>query len=61
MDGHVVLCDLGFSTEMDQDGRCHTGVTPHCYIEILDLHSDAGYTSVDVWSWALVTYEIKER
>ena len=61
MDGHVVLCDLGFSAEMDQDGRCHTKVgTPHYLApEILDLHSDAGYTkAVDVWSWALVTYEM---
>ena len=61
MDGHVVICDLGFSAEMDDDGRCHTKVgTPHYLApEILDMHSNAGYTkAIDIWSWALVTYEM---
>eukprot|EP00943_MAST-04B_sp_MAST-4B-sp1_P009484 g9484.t1 len=61
IDGHVVLCDLGFSAEMDDDGRCHTKVgTPHYLApEILDMHSNSGYTkAIDIWSWALVTYEM---
>eukprot|EP00945_MAST-04E_sp_MAST-4E-sp1_P003971 g3971.t1 len=61
IDGHVVICDLGFASLVDQDGKCFTKVgTPHYLApEILDLHSNAGYTkAVDIWSWGLVTYEM---
>eukprot|EP00505_MAST-04D_sp_SCG-Rhode-Island_P000187 Stramenopile-MAST_4_protein_187 len=61
LDGHVVICDLGFAARMDTSGKCHTKVgTPHYLApEILDMHSNKGYTqAVDIWSWALVTYEM---
>jgi serine/threonine protein kinase len=61
-DGHVKLCDFGFATKLNGvDGRAMSKVgTPHYLApEILDMHSQEGYTfAIDIWSWACVLYEM---
>ena len=59
--GHVVIADFGYVKELEDDGRCYTKVgTPHYLApEILDMHSNSGYTqAVDWWSWGCVLYEM---
>ena len=61
-DGHVKICDFGFATKLNgPDARATSKVgTPHYLApEILDMHSQEGYTyAIDVWSWACVFYEM---
>ena len=61
-DGHIKIADFGFALQLNgPDGRAFTKVgTPHYLApEILDLHSNAGYTrEVDWWSWGCVVYEM---
>lgn len=61
-DGHIKLCDFGFATKLNgPDGRAISKVgTPHYLApEILDMHSQEGYTyAIDIWSWACVFYEM---
>jgi serine/threonine protein kinase len=61
-DGHVKICDFGFATRLNgPDARAVSKVgTPHYLApEILDMHSQEGYTyAIDIWSWACVFYEM---
>lgn len=61
-DGHVRIVDFGFATRISApDGRAMTKVgTPHYLApEILDMHSNEGYTTaIDIWSWSCVFYEM---
>lgn len=61
-DGHVRIVDFGFATRINgPDGRAMTKVgTPHYLApEILDMHSNEGYTTaVDIWSWSCIFYEM---
>ena len=60
-EGHVLLCDFGFTKKPDVSGYCYSQIGTPQYLspELLNGKGKVGYSNaVDWWAWACMLFEM---